>query len=136
MCLHFLTPVYDKNDIQCLAASQNQAIVVLDGTYGYDGYHAIETSMKINKYIKRHNLQQQPKSIQEIIQKQQEKANQHDNSAIALLQKAIENARFFVHGERLSPNGSNAKAKGKGEKCQKGNELHGSGSYRLRAAPT
>ncbi len=114
MALHFLTSATDKsqkNDIQLMVASKKQALVVLDEQYGYDCYEAIERALKIRKFTKQYNVAQLPKSIQDIIKSQNDDANSFELAATETLKKSIENARFFINGERQTMKGSDIKTK-------------------------
>ena len=114
MALCFLTDATDKSqksDIQLMVDSKNKVIVVLDEHDGYDCYEALERSLKIRKFIKQRNVQQLPKSIQDIIKVQNDNANQYELKATEALKKAIENARFYVDGDRFVVKNSDAKGK-------------------------
>ena len=113
MALHFLTDATDKSqktDLYLLATSKNRAIVALDENYGYECYELLEHSLKIRKFTKQRNVAQLPKAIQDIIRAQNEDANSYEQKATEKLKKSIENARFFVDGERLTLRGE-AKAR-------------------------
>ncbi|MGN0677411.1 MAG: BREX system P-loop protein BrxC, partial [Ruminococcus sp.] len=67
MKLRFLTVATDANDkteLKMAVDSANSAVVILDETPYYE---AIESSMKIQKYIKYKNLSQLPQTVQNII---------------------------------------------------------------------
>ena len=114
MALHFLTDATDKSqksDIQLMVESKKQAIVVLDEQYGYDCYEALEHALKIRKFTKQRNVAQLPKPIQDIIKSQNDDANNYELAATEALKKSIDNARFFIDGERQTVKGCDSKAK-------------------------
>ena len=111
MRLRFLTVATDqteKNELTLMAQSHGEAIVVLDENSYYE---SLERAMKIRNYVKQLNLPQLPKSVQDIVRKQQDEADQYEKSAMEALNKAIINAQFYVDGEHLSLKGSDAKGK-------------------------
>lgn len=112
MSLRFLTvatDAIDKTDYQLMAESKrNEAIIVLADTPYYE---SLETAMKIHKYVKQRNVNQLPKSVQEIIKGQQEDARKNEQGALTELQNAIERAQFYVDGEHLEIKAGNAKSK-------------------------
>lgn len=112
MRLRFLTVATDlteKVDLRLMAESQGkEAIVVLsDSPY----YEALESAMKIRKYVKQRNVSQLAKSVQDIIRDQQDEASKYELSAMEDLKKAIENAQFYVDGEHIDIKGGDAKNK-------------------------
>lgn len=112
MRLRFLTVATDlaeKVDLRLMAESQGkEAIVVLsDSPY----YEALESAMKIRKYVKQRNVSQLAKSVQDIIRDQQDEASKYELSAMDDLKKAIENAQFYVDGEHIDIKGGDAKSK-------------------------
>jgi hypothetical protein len=112
MRLRFLTVATDlaeKVDLRLMAESQDkEAIVVLsDSPY----YEALESAMKIRKYVKQRNVSQLAKSVQDIIRDQQDEASKYELSAMDDLKKAIENAQFYVDGEHIDIKGGDAKSK-------------------------
>ena len=112
MRLRFLTVATDmveKNDLRLMAESQGkEAIVVLSDTPYYE---ALESAMKIRKYVKQRNVSQLAKSVQDIIRNQQDEASKYELSAMDDLKKAIENAQFYVDGEHIDIKGGDAKSK-------------------------
>lgn len=102
------TDAVEKSDLRLLAGSSGEAIVVLADTPYYE---ALESAMKIRKYVKQRNVNQLPKSVQDIISDQQEEADNYENSAKDDLKKAIENAAFYVDGEHIEIKGGDAKGK-------------------------
>lgn len=112
MRLRFLTVATDlaeKVGLRLMAESQDkEAIVVLsDSPY----YEALESAMKIRKYVKQRNVSQLAKAVQDIIRNQQEEASKYESSAMNDLKKAIENAQFYVAGEHIDIKGGDAKNK-------------------------
>ncbi|MDD4636958.1 MAG: BREX system P-loop protein BrxC, partial [Bacteroidales bacterium] len=111
MKLCFLTVAVDqteKAELKLMATSHNSAYVVLADTPYYE---ALESSMKIRKFIKQRNVAQLPKSVQNIIRDQQEEANKYELTAIDELRKAIESATFYADGEHIEVTGGDAKSK-------------------------
>lgn len=111
MRLHFLTVATDaieKSEFRLMTESAGQSIFVLADTLYYE---AIESAMKIRKYVKQRNVSQLPKSVQDIIRDQQEEATKYELDALDNLKKAIESAVFYVDGERLEIKGGDAKSK-------------------------
>lgn len=112
MRLRFLTVATDvtqKSEMQLLSESTGkEAIVVLADTPYYE---ALESAMKIRKYVKQRNVPQLSKSVQNIIAAQMEQADKYENSVKDDLKKAIESAEFYVDGEHLEIKGGDAKSK-------------------------
>lgn len=111
MRLHFLTVATDsteKSELHLMTESKGkEAIVVLSETPYYE---SLESAMKIRKYVKQRNVNQLPKSVQNIIQNQQEEATKYEQIAMENLVKAIESAQFYVDGEHIEVKGSSAKS--------------------------
>ncbi|MFC2662822.1 MAG: BREX system P-loop protein BrxC, partial [Eubacterium sp.] len=102
------TDDYDKQPARLAADSQGQAIVVLgDSRY----YESIEQAMKIRRYINTRNVGQLPKSVQDIIRNQQDEAARYESEAVDDIQKAIEDADFYVAGQKIDVKGSDASKK-------------------------
>jgi len=91
-----------------MSESSGQAIMVLGET---DYYEALESAMKIRKYVKQRNVAQLPKSVQDIIRDQQDEATAYEQAAMEELRKAIDSAEPYVDGERLTFKGGDTKAK-------------------------
>lgn len=112
MKLRFLTvatDAVDKSEFRLMSDSKGkEAIVVLADTPYYE---ALESAMKIRKYVKQRNVNQLPKSVQDIIRNQQEEANKYELSAMEDLKKAIVNAQFYADGEHLEIKAGEAKSK-------------------------
>ena len=112
MRLRFLTVATDnteKSELRLITESKGKdAIVVLSDTPYYE---SLEIAMKIRKYVKQRNISQLPKSIQDIIRNQQEKAKKYDQITKENLIKAIESAHFYVDGEPIEIKVGNAKGK-------------------------
>lgn len=111
MKLRFLTVATDeseKSELHLMTRSHGQAIVVLSGSSYYE---ALESAMKIRKFVKQRNVSQLPKSMQEIIKAQQDEATRYEASAMEDLKKAIQGAEFYVDGEHLEIKGGDAKAR-------------------------
>ena len=112
MRLRFLTVATDtaeKSELRLMTESKGkEAIVVLAETPYYE---SLESAMKIRKYVKQRNVNQLPKSVQDIIRDQQEEATKYEQAAMEDLVKAIESAQFYVDGEHIELKGGNAKSK-------------------------
>lgn len=112
MRLRFLTVATDnieKSELRLMTDSKGkEAIVVLSDTPYYE---SLESAMKIRKYIKQRNVNQLPKSVQDIIRNQQEEATKYEQTAMEDLVKAIESAQFYVDGEHIELKSGNAKSK-------------------------
>ena len=91
-----------------MAESANQAIVVLSETPYYE---FLESAEKIRKYVKQRNVAQLPVSVRNIIKNHQNEAERYEAGAKEQLEKAIENAAFYVDGEHIEINNGNAKSK-------------------------
>lgn len=111
MRLKFLTVATDaveKSELRLMADSKGQAIVVLpDLPY----YESLENAMKIRKYVKQRNVTQLPKSVQDIIRKQQEEASKYELKAMEELKKAIVAGAYYVDGEHVEIKSGDAKSK-------------------------
>ncbi|WP_373132479.1 BREX system P-loop protein BrxC [Clostridium sp. M62/1] len=112
MRLRFLTVATDtaeKSELRLMTESKGkEAIVVLAETPYYE---SLESAMKIRKYVKQRNVNQLPKSVQDIIREQQDEATKYEQTAMEDLVKAIESAQFYVDGEHIEIKGGNAKSK-------------------------
>ena len=111
MKLRFLTVATDaveKSELRLRTDSKGQAIVVLSGTSYYE---ALESAMKIRKFVKQRNVSQLPKSMQDIIRHQQDEAGHYETTAMEDLKKAIVNAAYYVDGEHLEIKGGDAKSR-------------------------
>lgn len=112
MRLRFLTVATDaveKSELRLMSESQGkEAIVVLSDTPYFE---ALENAMKIRKYVKQRNVNQLPKSVQDIIRDQQEEATKYELSAMVDLKKAIIAAQFYVDGEHIEIKAGEAKTK-------------------------
>lgn len=102
------TDAADKSELQLMAKSVGQAMVVLGETRYYE---SLERAMKIRKYVKQRNIAQLPKSVQDIIQKQQAEATRCEQASMDALRRAIEGARFYVDGEHLPIKSGDAKSR-------------------------
>ena len=85
-----------------------EAIVVLADTPYFE---SLESAMKIRKYVKQRNVNQLPKSVQDIIHDQQDEATKYELSATEELKKAIVSAQFYVDGEHIEIKSGEAKSK-------------------------
>ncbi len=111
MRLHILTDAYDstkKNKLTLMAESSGQVIVVLsEAPY----YELIRNAMKIDRFARKQNLPQLPKSMQIIIDKYRHEQQTMEAASKEALIKAILSADFYVDGEYLSIRGSSPKEK-------------------------
>ena len=111
MKLRFLSVATDsteKSELRLMTESSGQAIAVLADTPYYE---ALESAMKIRKFVKQRNVQQLPKSVQDIIRDQQDEATNYEQSAMEELQKAIAGADFYVDGEHIEIKSGDPKSK-------------------------
>lgn len=112
MCLRFLTVATDateKSEMRLMAESGGNAAIIALADTPY--YEALESAMKIRKYVKQRNVTQLPKSVQDIIRDQQDEAGKYELSTMDDLKKAIEAATFYVDGEHIEIKGGDAKSK-------------------------
>ncbi|MFI3199956.1 MAG: BREX system P-loop protein BrxC [Eubacteriales bacterium] len=111
MKLRFITAATDsveKSEARLMIDSKGGAFVLLaDNEY----YGALESAMKIRKYIKQKNVSQLSKSVQDIIKSQQDEATIYEGTATEELRKAIEASTFYVDGEKIEIKGGDAKSK-------------------------
>jgi hypothetical protein len=84
-----------------------EAIVLLSNEAPY--FEELEQAAKIRKYIKQKNVQQMPESIQDIIRKRQSQARTLEDSAKALIERAIMGGKYFVYGEIVELKSGEAK---------------------------
>lgn len=111
MKLKFLTVAADaseKTNIHLMKESIRQAVVVLAETPYYE---SLENAMKIRKYVKQRNVEQLPKSVQEIIRGRQSEAARYEQTALIELKKAVADAVIYVNGERYEVKDVDAKSK-------------------------
>ena len=108
-CLTVATDATQKSDIQLMAQSKDkEAIIVLADTPYYE---ALESAMKIRKYVKQRNINQLAKSVQDIIRSQNDEATKLEQKSATELRKAIENGVFFADGERIDLKTGDAKSR-------------------------
>lgn len=114
MRLRIVTVAGDLNgvgDQRLIMDSQvnNEAIVVLSADTPYFG--ELEQAMKIRKFVKQRNVSQMPESIQRIIRDRNDEARKLESHARSLIEKAIVEGKFYVHGEILDLKYGSAKDK-------------------------
>ena len=114
MRLRIVTVASDLNgagDQRLIMDSQvnNEAIVVLSADTPYFG--ELEQAMKIRKFVKQRNVSQMPESIQRIIRDRNDEARKLESHARSLIEKAIVEGKFYVHGEILDLKYGSAKDK-------------------------
>lgn len=101
MMLRVLTVAADpieKHEMRLMTESVGQAIIVLaENPY----YESLDSAMKIRKYVKQRNVSQLPRSMQDIIRRQQDEAANHELSAAIHLADAIVEGAYYVDGEAL-----------------------------------
>lgn len=103
--------LYGVGDQRLIMDSQvnNEAIVVLSADTPY--FDELEQAMKIRKYVKQRNVSQMPESIQRIIRDRNDEARKLESHARSLIEKAIVEGKFYVHGEILDLKYGSAKDK-------------------------
>jgi hypothetical protein len=89
--------------------SNKEAIVLLSDNAPY--FEELEQAMKIHKYVKQRNVSQLSEAVQDIIRKQQQQARTLEERAKEHIATAIQNAVFFVHGEKIEIRTGGAKEK-------------------------
>lgn len=87
----------------------NEAIVVLSADTPY--FDELEQAAKIRKYVKQRNVSQMPESVQRIIRDRNDEAQKLEKDARGLIEKAIVEGKFYVHGEILELKHGSAKDK-------------------------
>ena len=88
---------------------KKEAIVVLSADTSY--FDELEQAMKIRKYVKQRNVPQMPESIRRIIRDRNDEAQKLESHARSLIEKAIVEGKFYVHGEILDLKYGSAKDK-------------------------
>ena len=103
--------LYGVGDQRLIMDSQvnNEAIAVLSADTPY--FDELEQAMKIRKYVKQRNVSQMPESIQRIIRDRNDEARKLESHARSLIEKAIVEGKFYVHGEILDLKYGSAKDK-------------------------
>lgn len=102
------TDIYDKDESRLIGESFGQAIIVLADT---NYFKTIENAEKVWKYVRMRNVRELPASVQNILRHHQEEAVNFEKIATEELEKAIVNARFYVHGEKIEIKTGDAKSK-------------------------
>ena len=90
-------------------SGNNEAIVVLSNETPY--FEELEQAKKIHNYIKGRNVSQLSETIQDIIRKHQQQAHTLEERAQSYIEKAIEGAKFVVHGKIMEIKTGSAKEK-------------------------
>ena len=98
----------ERNELNLIAKSKGEAIILLAETAYYE---ALNNAMKIRKYVMQHNINQLPRSVQDIIRAKQDDACLYERNAKEELKSAIENGQFYVDGERIQIQSGDAKSK-------------------------
>lgn len=89
--------------------AENKAIVVMSEGEPY--FDEIKKAAQIRKYAKTKNISELPESIQLIIRAKQQEANACETRAKKYIEEAIQNATFYVAGEKLTLKSGSAKDK-------------------------
>jgi hypothetical protein len=89
--------------------ANNEAIVLLSDENPY--FEELEEAAKIRKYVKQRNVSQLPESLQDIVRKRQQEARRLEEQAQKSLGEAIQNAVFYVHGEKIEARRGGAREK-------------------------
>lgn len=111
MKLRFLTLAADaaeKSELRLLTGSAGSVLVVLADTPYYE---TLERAIKIDKYVKRRNVAQLPRTVQEIIRARRDEGDRYEQEGAAALAAAIEGAAFYADGERIEIRAGGAKAR-------------------------
>ena len=106
--LTIATNVIDKQELRLMTESQNEVLVVLEDT---EYYNFIENAMKIDKFARKKNIPQLPKSMQDIVRSKQDDAEHYKEDALGELKDAFMKARFYINGDRVTIKGGTPQAK-------------------------
>ena len=103
--------LYAAGEQEIISSSYNNsdAIVALSADTSY--FDELEQAMKIRKYVKQRNVSQMPDSMRQIIANRNSEAQNLENHARSLIEKAIVEGQFYVHGEKLNLKHGTAKEK-------------------------
>lgn len=97
--LTIATNVIDKQELRLMTSSKNKVLVVLDDT---EYYNFIENAMRIDKYARKKNIPQLPKSMQDIIRNKQDDSERFKEDALGELKDAFKEAKFYIDGDRTT----------------------------------
>ena len=97
--LSIATDDAEKTESRLVLDSAGKAIGVLGDT---NYYEPIAQAMKIRKYIMQNNIVMLSKQKQEIIRNQQAEAEKLETAARESIKKALDEAEFYVSGEKLN----------------------------------
>src|SRR5699024_722957 len=106
--LTIATSVIDKQELRLRTESQNKVLVVLEDT---EYYNFIENAMKIDKFARKKNIPQLPKSMQDIIRGKQDDSERYKEDALGELKDAFMKSKFYIDGDRVSIKGGTPQAK-------------------------
>lgn len=106
--LTIATSVIDKQELRLMTESQNKVLVVLEDT---EYYNFIENAMKIDKFARKKNIPQLPKSMQDIIRSKQDDAEHFKEDALVELKEAFMKAKFYINGDRATVKAGTPQAK-------------------------
>lgn len=106
--LTIATSVIDKQELRLMTESQNKVLVVLEDT---EYYNFIENAMKIDKFARKKNIPQLPKSMQDIIRSKQDDAEHFKEDALVELKEAFMKAKFYINGDRTTVKAGTPQAK-------------------------
>lgn len=99
--LSIATDDADKTEARLVLDSIGKAIGLLGNT---NYYEPIAQAMKIRKYIMQNNIVMLSKQKQDIIRNQQAEAEKLETAARENIKKALDEAEFYVSGEKLDIN--------------------------------
>ena len=106
--LTIATSAIDKQELRLMTDSKNKVLVVLEDT---EYYNFIENAMKIDRFARKKNIPQLPKSMQDIVRNKQDDAEHFKEDALEELRKAFMKARFYIDGDRVTIKGGSPQAK-------------------------
>lgn len=110
--LQILTDATDdslKTDFRLLTESKSKSAILVLADNGY--FRELESSMKIDRYVKGQNVTQKPDSVRKIIDSQRDEAKHLKDQATAKISQAIVEGTFYADGEKLPVRSGDAKAK-------------------------
>ena len=102
------TSEIDKQELRLKTESKNKVLLVLGDT---EYYNFIENSMKIDKFARKKNIPQLPKSMQDIIRGKQDDAEHYKEDAIDELKEAFNKAKFYIDGDKVTIKAGSPQAK-------------------------
>lgn len=111
MTVQFLTAASDKihNELRLITESKGRAIIVLSEESRY--YELLEEAMRIEQYVNISLSKQQTSTVKGILAVQEDNAAKLKARVTGDIAEAIEQGRFYVDGEKLTPHSGDAKSK-------------------------